>query len=128
MIKQRIIFFLLIIVGNSYSIFSQDADTVCSNKVEDLDSTSFLNVFPNPAEGTFQIVYGSNTECPPSGWGGTLIINILNSRGETVYSEIILNFEGEYNKTIDLSTQEKGIYTVQVAAGKIMKTRREVLE
>ena len=92
------------------------------------DGNSLLNVFPNPTDGTFQIIYGSTTNNPPDGWGGELVISVMDPYGKTVYSETILNFEGEYNKTIDLSSAEKGIYLIEVASGKQGKTKREILK
>jgi hypothetical protein len=107
---------------------AQDTATVCPSFLEETESNSVFNVFPNPTNGTFQIVYGSATKCPPYGWGGTLIINIVDSYYRTIYSETIFVFEGEYDKTIDLSTMGKGVYTIELVTGKKKKVKREVLQ
>ncbi len=124
--KKKILLILLGFVVNLCLLNAQETDTICN--LEEADDNSFLKIFPNPTKGTFQIVYGSATSCPPAGWGGIIIVNIINSKGETVYTEAILKFEGEYDQTIDLSGFEKGTYTIQVVAGKRKKTRREILE
>jgi hypothetical protein len=95
---------------------------------EEPEENSLLNVFPNPSDGTFQIVYGSTTSNPPYGWGGQLAITIIDPYGTNVYSEIIENFDGEYNKTIDLSSGAKGVYIIEVASGKQGKVKREVVK
>ena len=113
---------LHLVKGQDTAIFCPEGGIVAN------ESNTFFNVFPNPTEGTFQIVYGSNNQCPPQGWGGILIVRIMNSNYVTVYSETIPVFEGDYNKIIDLSTLEKGIYTVELVCGKQKRVRREVLK
>jgi hypothetical protein len=104
---------------------AQSNDTICLLSGD--AQTLLLNVFPNPSEGTFRIIYASTTSCPPPGWGGELLINIINSNGKTVYSETILNFEDAYNRIIDLTAYEKGVYIIEIVAGKLKLVRRVVL-
>jgi hypothetical protein len=126
--KNVIILILLLSFNTLHLLNAQDIDTaaVCPTP-EERDNNSLLTVFPNPSNGTFQIVYASTTTCPPAGWGGVLMVNIINSNGKTVYSESISNFEGEYNKIIDLNTQEKGVFIIEVVSGRQKKVKREVL-
>jgi hypothetical protein len=127
--KNIFLLFLTFIMSVLNLLEAQDIDTasVCPTP-EEVENNSLLSVFPNPSNGTFQIVYASITACPPPGWGGVLMVNIINSNGKTVYTETISNFEGEYNKTVDLSTQEKGFYIIEVVSGRQKKVKREVLE
>ena len=136
--KKNILLLLILMTGTFQFLYAQDIDTdnnidsdttaVCPINIEEIQNNSILNVFPNPSEGTFQVIYGSITACPPAGWGGILIINITNEYNKTVYTETIIDFDGEYNKTIDLSTLEKGVYTVVIAGSKIKKVKREILQ
>jgi hypothetical protein len=105
---------------------AQDTTAVCPT-IEEIENSTLLNVFPNPTNGTFQIVYASNTECPPPGWGGKLIVNVINSNGITVYSETVPDFDGEYNKIIDLSTLERGDYVIEIVTGRQKRIKREML-
>ncbi len=114
------------VIGSVYILNAQDTSAVCPS-LEEIDKNILFNVFPNPANGTFQIVYKSLTECPPPGWGGVLVVNIINSNGKIVYTESISDFEGEYNQTIDLRIQLKGTYIIEVVAGKQKKIKREIL-
>ena len=113
---------------SSHFLKAQDTAKVCPIDPEEIKNNSVMNVFPNPTNHTFQIVYGSLNKCPPDGWGGMLIVQIVNSYYNIVYSETILVFEGEYNNTIDLRTLEKGIYTIELVVGKRKIVRREVLQ
>lgn len=119
---------LLLTISTTQFLNAQDTTTVCSTNVEETENNSVLNIFPNPTNGTFQIVYKSITECPPVGWGGMLMIKIVNPYNKIVYSETILVFEDEYIRTIDLTDQEKGVYTIEMLVGNQIKVRREVLK
>lgn len=126
--KKYNLIFLTTMIGFMQFAKAQTIDTSCINVMSDFESNSVLKVFPNPTDGTIQIEYGSNSTCPPAGWGGILIINVINSKAETVYTETIEDFEGEYSNTVDLSKQEKGIYMVEIAAGKLKMWRRLLLK
>lgn len=126
---KNIVLILILIISTIQLLNAQDTDTTsCSGSLEETENNTVLNIFPNPTEGTFQIVYKSITKCPPVGWGGMLMINIVNSYNKTVYSETILVFEDEYVRTIDLADQEKGIYTIEMTVGNKMKVIREALK
>lgn len=122
-----ILSFFLIFNFSFFISSAQDTTAVCPEFIEEKNNHSLLNVFPNPSNGTFQITYASSTTCPPDGWGGLMMINIINENGKTVYSETISDFEGEYNQTIDLSTEKKGVYIIEIVSGKQKKMKREVL-
>ncbi|OFY85295.1 MAG: hypothetical protein A3F72_19120 [Bacteroidetes bacterium RIFCSPLOWO2_12_FULL_35_15] len=125
--KKYSLLLIFLILSSFHLMKAQESDTACATITEVIENNSVLRVFPNPSDGTFQIYYGSLNSCPPAGWGGILIINIINSHYETVYYERVLVLEDEYNKTIDLSSFEKGIYIIEVAVGKRLRVRREVL-
>lgn len=125
--KNVILLFITMAMSSFHLLNAQDTATVCPVFMEGENNNSLLNVFPNPSNGTIQIIYTSATTCPPPGWGGILMVNIINSNGKTVYSESISDFEGEYNRTIDLKTQQKGTYYIEVVSGKQKRVRREIL-
>lgn len=125
---KNVLLLLSLLINTLHFVYGQDTVTFCpEGGIEANESNTFFNVFPNPTDGTFQIVYGSNNQCPPEGWGGILVVQIMNSDYVTVYLETIPIFEGDYNKTIDLSTLKKGIYTIELVCGKQKRVRREVL-
>ena len=131
--KNIFLLTLILLFNTLYLLNAQntlkDTDTaaVCLSP-EERETNSLLNVFPNPSNGTFQIVYTSPTSCPPPGWGGLLLVNIIDPNGKIVYSESILDFDGEYNKTIDLSAHPKGFfYIIEVISGNQRKIKREML-
>lgn len=127
---KNILLTLILTISTIQLLNAQDIDTtlVCSTNIKEIENNSVLNIFPNPTTGTFQIIYKSVTHCPPAGWGGMLMIRIVNPYNKIVYSETVLVFEDEYIRTIDLTDQEKGIYTIEMAVGNQVKVRREVLK
>ena len=133
--KNVSLFALMLVLGSLHALKAQDTtgvlkvqDTtaVCPSP-EEVDKNTLLNIFPNPTNGTLKITYASLTECPPPGWGGVLLVNVINSNGKVVYTESISDFEGEYDQTIDLSTHEKGNYFVEIVTGKQKRVKRVVL-
>lgn len=117
----------ILLLSGLYSFSSaQGMDTLCEAVVE-IDNT-LLSVYPNPTNGTFQISYASNSSCPPPGWGGTLLVNVIDKNGKVVFAETVLEFEGEYLRTVDLTGEERGVFIVEIIAGKQKMVKREVLQ
>src|ERR1051326_3715170 len=67
-------------------------------------------LYPSPSAGNFTVSYHSEQS-------GDLRLLIRNELGQLVYSESKRNFSGEFLETIDLSTQPKGIYFIEVTCG-----------
>jgi hypothetical protein len=117
----------LFLTGSLNMLSAQVLDTALSRGLKDAEENSFLDVFPNPTDGTFQIMYFSKSTSPPAGWGGTLVINITNSNFKLVYTETVLDFDGEYNRTIDLKKEGSDTYLIELVAGKKIMTKREIV-
>jgi hypothetical protein len=63
-----------------------------------------LDVYPNPSAGAIKISYVS---------GAAHLVTVINSLGQVVYSEQVKDVHG-FSKSIDLSGNGKGIYTLCV--------------
>ena len=44
----------------------------------------------------------------------TITVKVTNVIGETIYQEDLKDFTGQYTKAIDLRSQAKGVYTLQI--------------
>ena len=64
-------------------------------------------VFPNPANNVLTIRI-NNTALKQ------LIVEIMNIKGQIVYSDKAGNLSGAYNKQVDVSSLAKGVYYLQV--------------
>jgi PKD repeat protein len=68
---------------------------------------TIITVAPNPNNGEFNLTVNAPTV-------DDYVIEIHNALGQIVYTETLKNFRGLYNKDLDLSIYERGVYTVRV--------------
>ncbi len=106
----------------------------CSNKnvnSEKQDIPSFntennlkierLEFYPNPNNGKFNL----NFVLPEK---GNTKITVFDSDGKEVYKEALSGFTGEYNKSIDISAEGKGIYLLNVEQGDKVINRKLIVK
>jgi hypothetical protein len=122
-------FFYVTLQSGAYNVVGTDANGCeveavfwgwgggcnCCSDIDNFELENSISVFPNPAAGTFTIKSNSSE---------TLLLDILNSLGEIVYSA---NFSGrnEYQVDVMLST---GIYFVRVSDGERTVVRKLAAE
>ena len=105
---------------------ASDTENLKNAGVEMDESTGSLEIDhlsfnPNPNSGKFTLEF----ETPGT---GTTEVRIYDSNGREVYSETITNFEGTYNKQIDISSEESGIYFLRITQGDKASARKIILE
>ncbi len=88
-----------------------------NNKLE-MDKLSF---HPNPNDGKFTLKFNTEEK-------GNTDIKIYDINGKEVYNERIQNFDGKYEKEIDISENGSGTYFLKVSQGEKMMTRKIILE
>jgi len=69
-----------------------------------------LQFSPNPSNGKFNLSFSVKEK-------KKVTINIYNIKGNLVYSETLKDFEGKYDKEIDISDEESGTYFIQIIQG-----------
>jgi len=79
-----------------------------------------LNFYPNPNDGAFTVRF--------SGEKRPTEIRIVDMMGQEVYRENLGDFEGMYNKEIDLSGSNQGIYIMQIRQGDRAMNKKIVIE
>ena len=90
---------------------------VTDNKLV-VDNMSF---YPNPSNGKFILDFNLANK-------GNTEVRVLNMEGKVVYSETLKDFTGNYKKEIDISTNPKGVYFVNVKQGDHAQLKKVVLE
>jgi len=80
-----------------------------------------LEFYPNPSSGKINLIFTSDSK-------ETTYIKIYDINGKTIYSEKVKNFDGNYNKEINLSDNQKGIYFLHITSGKSAATRKIMLQ
>lgn len=102
--------------------------------IEDLDGSSYENLhqdkemlelenlayFPNPSEGKFRLRFNAGAY--------PIQIKILDLTGREVYTEMNHGFEGFYDKDIDLSGKDPGIYFLQIIQNDKISTKKLLIE
>jgi hypothetical protein len=79
-----------------------------------------LNYYPNPNEGKFTLQFKADKR-PTE-------IKITSLEGKEIYAETLSNFEGTYQNEIDLSSQKRGIYLLQIIQGNKATNKKIVIE
>lgn len=79
-----------------------------------------FDVFPNPNQGTFNIVMS------PS--GGPVDIRIFNVQGSLVYQDRVISTQWDELFPVDLNNEAKGMYFVQITGNHGSKTKRIVIK
>lgn len=78
-------------------------------------------IYPNPNNGMFTVAFELMTEAK-------VIITVSDLLGKTVYEESLGNYSGPYNKQMDLTSLQKGIYLVNVQVGNDRINKRIIIQ
>ena len=70
-------------------------------------NTLDFKVYPNPSNNIFNIELNTISQ-------ESIKIKVMNTIGDIIYSNELVNYKGEYNSKIDLTQQAKGIYFLDV--------------
>jgi hypothetical protein len=73
-------------------------------------SLNGFNIYPNPSSGslTLKCTSGGSKDC---------ILSIKNTMGQVVIADPIKDMPDQFSKEIDISTQPKGIYFIELQSG-----------
>lgn len=88
-----------------------------TRKTEKFDALSGLNFYPNPNGGKFNLKFKLADQ-------GNTKVAIYDLQGNVVYNEELPNFTGAYDKAIDLSQQNRGVYIVRISQNGHTMTRK----
>lgn len=91
-------------------------------KVEVVDNSLVLedlNAFPNPTYGSFNLRF--------SGEAVPTTLHISNIMGKVIYKEELNNFDGNYNKELDIKNSSPGTHLISIRQGNKMFTTPIIL-
>jgi len=96
------------------------ATNTCPIGVNDLFSSGYIGVFPNPSNGEFSVFFNTDN-------ADNYAVKINNALGQTVYEEALNNFSGVYEKQLDIGSWGKGVYMLSVTNSKNEVVKRVVV-
>lgn len=71
---------------------------------------STVSILPNPNDGVFNFTFLVSEV-------SDVRVEILNTLGQNVYAENLPQFQGTFNKAMDLTTKSNGIYYLKITRG-----------
>ena len=80
-----------------------------------------VSIYPNPNNGMFNVAFELMTEA-------SVNIMVADMLGKVVYEENIGNYSGSYNKQLDLTSLQKGVYLVNVQVGSERINKRIIIQ
>lgn len=104
----------------------EEAELLCSKvkktnfKVNNLAIDKF-NIFPNPNDGQFNLSFDLESDA-------NAMLRIFDLNGKVVYKERLKNLNGNYNKALDLSKNEKGVYFLNITQGKNSYNKKFIIQ
>ncbi|HRG69909.1 MAG TPA: T9SS type A sorting domain-containing protein, partial [Saprospiraceae bacterium] len=90
-----------------------------SEKQQSLN-VEYLTSSPNPSNGQMKINF--------SGLKVPTVIQVLDLNGKEVYSEKLDEFDGSYNKEIDIKNEAKGTLILKIKQGDKVITQKIIVE
>ncbi|HLG02736.1 MAG TPA: PKD domain-containing protein [Bacteroidia bacterium] len=109
-----------VVVFDSAGCGSAQSAPVMVTGVDSAGNTvSFISVFPNPANGSFQLTFTATND--------NYTLEIHDMLGQIVYSEALPGFSGTYNKTFDMAAYGQGVYFIRLRGNENESTVRVVI-
>ena len=94
--------------GTSWAtIFSQPAEYTLGGARLENSALANLDVYPNPSRDIFNVTFTSKE-------AQTMTVKVVNMIGEEIFTEELTEFVGQYTKVIDMNTQPKGVYFLEI--------------
>ena len=116
-IKVEKIHLEIIDLDNLKEIEKIPGSNVLSNKILELDE---VNYYPNPNTGVFNLQFAGKKK--------PTTIRVIDMMGKEVYADKLDNFSGRYDRSIDLTGNNRGVYILQILQGPKTWNKKIVIE
>jgi PKD repeat protein len=112
---------VILTVGNGCGIESDTMIvTIVGTGIESLTDGTSLELYPNPTSDVINVSFnGSKTH--------NLTVRVVNVNGQLVFNDVVGQYAGQYKNAIDLSTEAKGVYFIQLITDQGTINRKVVL-
>ena len=113
------------------NVWIQDVETVDVDKIENASlkkaatenslTVESLQFYPNPSDGRFDLSFNLPQK-------GKTAVRVVDMAGKVVFQDELGSFSGTYEKQIDISSNAKGIYFLQVEQGEQVMMKKIVMQ
>ncbi|MBW6460760.1 MAG: PKD domain-containing protein, partial [Bacteroidales bacterium] len=79
-----------------------------------------FTIYPNPSGGNFSMY--------ASGLTGKIKTEVLNTQGQVVWKEAVVNESDSYYRTINLSDNPRGVYIIRLISNEQVMVRKVIIE
>ncbi|HYV91850.1 MAG TPA: PKD domain-containing protein [Chitinophagales bacterium] len=97
-----------VIIGDANGCNAQASVDASLVGISDMEENSFVNIFPNPSSGSFIVewLYGQMV--------GNVLIDVVNTLGQNVFSSTEIISSPNLKKEIELSDVARGVYFIEI--------------
>ncbi len=106
--------------GASSDFEKNNSDKKRDDQEKNKQGIQNLYCYPNPTSGKFKLTFNSTNK-------NDLTIQVLDGSSKEVYSEKLIDFNGEYSGEIDLKNKSKGNYFLKITQGGKSVSKKIVL-
>jgi len=85
------------------------------------DGAGAVSILPNPNNGVFTFSFEVDTAV-------ALTVEVLNTLGQSVFTDEVREFSGTYRRDMDISSMSSGVYYVKVKRGEVVSTHKVVYQ
>ena len=78
-----------------------------------------VTIQPNPSNGRFMVGFSNEVK-------GDVTVDVVNSLGQSVFTETVRDLEGAYKKEMDLTSMGAGAYYLKIKRGENVSTHKIV--
>ena len=108
--------------GTSWaSIFSQPATYTLGGARLKNSTLTNIEVYPNPSIDNFNLTFTSEVV-------QTMTVKVVNTIGEEIFTKELTEFIGQYTQVIDMNTQARGIYFLEIYTNNSSMNRKIILQ
>ena len=86
-------------------------EVITTTGIEDASNQYGLNIYPNPNDGNFNILFNANVVADYT-------LELTNALGQLIYKEELKNYAGAYRKPFSVVEYGKGLYTITLTNDK----------
>jgi len=92
-----------------------------SIRLDEESTIQDLSIYPNPSRDVFNVEFVSENK-------QTIEVRIVNLVGEVIFTEHLIDFEGEYTHQFNLSEYSKGIYLLELDTDNGIVNKKLILQ